>query len=175
MPLDSAFRRALAICPVLQPAAAVTKLDRGWIAYQRYFLGKWRRAFAAKQAAFPRRLSLVGTLTDYFVARHTPYRDADEYYGHDTLGTDLLGRLRIPTRMLATDDDPVVPIEHARALAAAPGGGDVVSIVARGGHCGFIEDLSLRSALDGYVVTYLGSDAGAVHGDSVLEVRARPG
>lgn len=162
--LDGTFRRTLAVCPVLDPAAAVHELDRGWVMYQRYFMGKWRRAFAAKQAAFPerynftdaRRLSLVSTLTDYFVPRHTPYRNADEYYGHYTLGSDLLPRLRMPTRILATVDDPVVPVAHARALAAAPGGSDVVSIVSHGGHCGFLADLSLRSALDDYVVGWFG-------------------
>lgn len=164
--ISSTFGNALAVCPVLDPAAAVTALDRGWIGYQRYFLGKWRRAFDAKQAVFPHRydfrdaraLSLVGTLTDYFVARHTEFRDADEYYAHYTLGPELIRRLRMPVRILATEDDPVVPVANARALAGAPGGRDVVSIVPHGGHCGFLEDLTLRSALDSFLVAWFGGD-----------------
>jgi uncharacterized protein len=166
--ISPAFGNAMAVCPVLDPASAVTALDRGWIAYQRYFLGKWRRAFEAKQAVFPhrydfrdaRRLSLVSTLTDYFITRHTPFRDAADYYSRYSLGPDLVGRLRMPVRILATEDDPVVPVAHARALARAPGGRDVVSIVPHGGHCGFLEDLRLRSALDRFVVAWFsGGDA----------------
>lgn len=158
---SAGFRSALAVCPVLDPAAAVIELDRGPAVYRQYFLGKWRRAFAAKEAAFPdryefamaRRLSLVSTLTDYFVARHTPYRDADEYYGHYTLSRELFGALRLPVRILATEDDPVVPAAHARALLDADAGG-VVTLTRHGGHCGFIQDFRLSSALDDYAVGY---------------------
>jgi len=158
------FRTALAVCPVLEPAAAVHELDRGWAAYRHYFLGKWRRAFAEKEAAFPdrydfseaRRLSLVSTLTDYFVSRHTPYRDAREYYDRYTVGADLGARLRMPVRVLAAEDDPVVPAEHARRLRAADGA-DFVTLVRQGGHCGFIEDLQLTSALDRYATAFFAS------------------
>lgn len=158
------FRTALAVCPVLDPGAAVYELDRGWAAYRHYFLGKWRRAFAEKQAAFPhlydfsdaRRLSLVSTLTDYFVSRHTPYRDAPEYYAQYTLADDLGAHLRMPVRVLAAEDDPVVPAEHARRLLARHGA-DVVTLVRHGGHCGFIEDLRLTSALDRYATDFFAS------------------
>ncbi|MAT84979.1 MAG: alpha/beta hydrolase [Gammaproteobacteria bacterium] len=162
--LAPAFRSTLAVCPVLDPETSVHELDRGWAAYRLYFLGKWRRAFAEKQAVFPdrydftdaRRLSMVSTLTDYFVARHTPFRDAREYYGHYTLTPDFLGRFRMPVRILATEDDPVLPAEHARRLLAAAGG-EVVTLVRHGGHCGFIEDWQLRSALDDYAVRFFAS------------------
>ncbi|MEQ8858094.1 MAG: alpha/beta fold hydrolase [Pseudomonadales bacterium] len=155
------FRSVLAVCPVLDPGAAVTELDRGRAVYRHYFLRKWRRAFVDKEAAFPdrydfaaiRRLSLVSTLTDYFVSRHTPYRDADEYYSHYTLTRDLSGSLRLPVRILATEDDPVVPAAHARALLEADGA-DFVTLTRHGGHCGFIEDLRLSSALDAYATGY---------------------
>lgn len=162
--LTAEFRAALAVCPVLEPAAAVHELDRGWAAYRHYFLGKWRRAFAEKEAAFPhlydfsaaRKLSLVSTLTDYFVSRHTPYRDAAEYYAQYTLGADFGTRLRMPVRVLATEDDPVVPAEHARRLQASDGA-DFVTLVRHGGHCGFIEDLRLTSALDRYATGFFAS------------------
>lgn len=164
--LAPAFGRALAVCPVLDPGAAVAALDAGWVAYRRYFLGKWRRAFLEKQAAFPERydfaeamaLSRVATLTDYFIARHTPFRDAADYYRHYTLGPELLTALRIPVRIVASEDDPVVPARHARALAAADGG--VVALARHGGHCGFIENFRLDSALDRYAVDYFSGSFG---------------
>lgn len=158
--LSPLFGRALAVCPVLDPAEAVTELDRGWFAYRQYFLGKWRRSLLAKQAAFPDRydfsqaleLTRVSTLTDYFVARHTEFRDAAEYYSHYTLGPDQFRALRMPTRILATEDDPVVPARHARALKLADA--ELVTLSRYGGHCGFIENLRLGSALDRYAVDY---------------------
>lgn len=156
------FRTGLAVCPVLDPAAAVTALDRGWFGYRQYFLGKWRQAFAEKEAAFPerydfagaRRLSLVSTLTDYFVARHTGFRDADDYYSHYTLTAATLNASRIPVRLLVTEDDPVVPVAHARALAGAGGHAGFMTLSRYGGHCAFIQDLRLRSALDPYAVEH---------------------
>lgn len=160
--LAAQYRTSLAICPVLEPAAAVEALDRGWIGYRRYFLNKWRRAFAEKQAAFPqrydfteaRRLSMVSTLTDYFVPRHTEFRTADEYYAHYTLNRQFLGRLRIPARVVAAEDDPVLPAEHARALLGHHDAADVVTLIRHGGHCGFIEDFRLTSAVDTYATRY---------------------
>lgn len=158
--LSAAFRTALAVCPVLDPAAAVDQLDRGFAGYRHYFMHKWRRAFAEKEAAFPeryqfdgvRRLTYVSTLTDYLVTRHTPYRDAGEYYGHYTLTGELTGALRIPVRILATEDDPVVPAAHARALLSSAA--DIVTLTRYGGHCAFIEDLRLGSALDRYAAGF---------------------
>ena len=160
--LSGDFRTALAVCPVLDPAAAVSALDRGWIGYRRYFLGKWRRAFAEKEAAFPerydfagaRRLSMVSTLTDYFVSRHTDFRDADDYYAHYTLGPATLHALRIPVRLLITEDDPVVPVANARALRSATGHDGCFTLTRYGGHCAFIQDLRLRSALDPFAVAH---------------------
>lgn len=155
------FRTALAVCPALDPAAAVANLDRGWIGYQRYFLRKWRRAFVEKQAAFPElydfsdalRLSRVDTLTDYFVSRHTEFQDAREYYGHYTLTEDLVRSLRMPVQILATEDDPVIPADHFRILQKADGA-ELVDLVRHGGHCGFIQDFSLSSALDAHAVKF---------------------
>lgn len=156
------FRSALAVCPVLDPAASVIALDRGWIGYRRYFVGRWRKAFDAKRQAFPERydsavvhrLSLVATVTDYFVSRYTPFRDADEYYSHYTLRREFFRRMRMPVRILSTEDDPVLPAEHARALLGPGGDAEVVTLVSHGGHCGFIQDFRLTSPLEDYAVGY---------------------
>lgn len=158
---SSRFRSALAVCPVLDPEAAVANLDRGWIGYQRYFLGKWRRSFAEKAAAFPgrydftevARLSRVDSVTDWFVSRFTGFRDARDYYRHYTLTRDLSRSLRMPAQILAAEDDPVVPAEHFRVLAAGDGA-DFVRLSRHGGHCAFIQDLRLSSAVDAHAVAY---------------------
>jgi len=158
------FRTALAVCPVLDPAAAVANLDRGWIGYQRYFLGKWRKAFAEKAAAFPgrydfsaaARLSRVDTLTDYFVTRFTEFRDAREYYARYTLTRNLARSLRMPVQILAAEDDPVIPAEHFRMLAASDGA-DFVTLTRHGGHCAFIQDFRLSSPVEAHAVKLFAS------------------
>ncbi len=159
--ISTTFRTALAVCPVMDPAAAVSNLDGGWIAYQRYFLNKWRRAFMEKQAAFPDRydftgalrLSRVDTLTDYFVSRHTEFRDARDYYSHYTVTGRLLSRLRMPVKILAAEDDPVVPAEHFRRLSRSDGA-DLLTLTRHGGHCGYIKDFSLASAVDAHALSH---------------------
>jgi predicted alpha/beta-fold hydrolase len=97
---------------------------------------------------------LVATLTDHFVTRHTPYHDASDYYDRYRLDRAFLSRLRIPVRILATEDDPVLPVEHARALLGGTEAGDVVSLIPFGGHCAFIQDFRLRSALDQFAARH---------------------
>jgi uncharacterized protein len=161
------FRAALAVCPVLDPAASVTALDRGWIGYRQYFVRRWRQAFEAKERAFPgrfefdqaHRLTLVATVTDYFVTRYTPFADADEYYSHYTLRREFFRSLRMPVRILATADDPVLPAEHVRALIGSADA-ELVTLLRYGGHCGFIEDFRLTSPLEAYVAGYLDEHLG---------------
>jgi uncharacterized protein len=161
-------RAALAVCPVLDPAASVVALDSGWTVYRHYFVRRWRRAFEEKRQAFPdlyaftdvHRLGMVATLTDYFVARHTPYADAEEYYSHYTLRREFFRSLRMPVRILATEDDPVLPAEHAKALLGSRPEAELVTLIPHGGHCGFIEDFRLGSPLESYAVRYLAQHLG---------------
>jgi uncharacterized protein len=162
------FKAALAVCPVLDPAAAVTALDRGLFPYRRHFVGKWRRAFEEKRRFFPERyeftdvhrLTMVATITDYFVSRYTPFADAREYYSHYTLGREFFRDLRMPARILATEDDPVLPAEHARALIGGGSGAELVTLLRHGGHCGFIESFDLTSPLEAYAARYLSQQLG---------------
>jgi uncharacterized protein len=162
------LRAALAVCPVLDPSASVVALDTGWAVYRDYFVRRWRRAFEEKREAFPdlypftdvHRLAMVSTLTDYFVSRHTPYATAQEYYSHYTLRREFFRTLRMPVRILATEDDPVLPVEHARALLGSPADAELVALVPHGGHCGFIEDFRLGSPLEAYAVQYLTQHVG---------------
>jgi predicted alpha/beta-fold hydrolase len=155
-----AMRACLAVCPVVDPATSAAALDAGWAPYRWYFVRKWREAFAAKAAAFPgrydfsatRRMDRIGALTDYLVERYTPFANAADYYAHYTLTPARLAPIVMQTRVLATADDPVIPLATVEPLRGANGG--LVELSARGGHCAFIENYGLRSALDAYAVRY---------------------
>ena len=148
---------------VIDPEKAVRAIDSGWVGYRWYFLRKWRQALVEKQGAFPDaydldaalKLPSVAALTDYLVARHLPFVHSREYYQHYTLTGNGLAGLEIPTRILAAADDPVVPIGDVETL---DGSRHLDVVVSRfGGHCGFIEDFRLRSALDWYTPEFFTS------------------
>ncbi len=159
----------LAVCPLIDPVSAVGAIDRGWFGYRGYFLDKWKRALAEKQAAFPDRydfreairLASVASLTDYFVARHSPYRDARDYYARYTITEEMLSRVEMPAEIVATADDPVLPVADLLRLGTSHG--VAVTVAPRGGHCAFLEDLRLRSALPSYAVAFFAKHLGNGH------------
>jgi predicted alpha/beta-fold hydrolase len=156
----------LAICPVVEPGPSARAIDSGWYGYRVYFVRRWRRAFAAKQRAFPAlydlasamRLSSVETLTDYFVERFTPYRDSEDYFGHYSLANDSLEGLDAPARIIAASDDPVIPVDGFDRLPDSPHLD--VTLTRYGGHCGFVESRRLDSRIDRVAVDYFSGQLG---------------
>jgi predicted alpha/beta-fold hydrolase len=159
---DPRLGAVLAICPVVDPAKSVEVLDGGWFGYRWYFLRKWRRALREKQAAFPAiydvegglTLPTIAELTDYFVARYTPFANSTEYYTHYTLTNDDFDGVETPARVVAAADDPVIPVDTVRSLKSQ---GPLDVVVTRfGGHCAYIEDYALGSAVGRHALRYFG-------------------
>lgn len=148
-----------AICPVIDPVDATHNLERNHPIYHRYFVRKWRRSLAEKLRLHPGLddpQELLGrhslsALNDHFVPRHTPYPDAFSYLSAYRLSAGQLAGLRIPTTILATDDDPILPPYQFAALQQT----DLLRIekLRYGGHCGFLQDFRLTSWLDGHLLT----------------------
>lgn len=157
---DPRLRAVLAICPVVDPARSVGKLDTGWIGYRWYFLRKWRRALKEKQAAFPTRydvddaltLPTIGALTNYFVERYTPYRDSDDYYARYTLTNATFEDIDIPMQIVAAADDPVIPVSTVHAIESRDLLG--VSVTRFGGHCAYIGGFGGESVLGSHARRY---------------------
>jgi predicted alpha/beta-fold hydrolase len=157
---SAGFSTCLAICPVLDPETSAAAIDEGWFAYRLYFVRKFAKSFAEKQAAFPDRyefsavrgMDSIGALTDYLVERYTPFATASEYYSHYTLTADKLARIEMDVRVLSAFDDPVIPSATLEPFRVLPAGSFDLSPV--GGHCGFIENYRLRSALGSYAARY---------------------
>ena len=144
----------VAVCPVLKPHATMRALEEGLWVYRRYFLNRWRRSLRAKAASFPdlydfgdlRRFRTLTATTDFFVRRYTRFTDLDAYLlGYDITGA-ALAELAVPSRVIAAADDPVIPIEDLDDLAAPRALS--VTVLPRGGHCGFLESYGLKSWLD---------------------------
>ncbi len=148
----------VAICPVLHPPSTLDALDKGFWLYQKYFIRKWKRSLALKSKLFPndydfsdkRLYENLEIMTDYFVKHHTRYPDLDTYLNGYSITGDVLKGLQIPSHIISSRDDPVIPfndienIHGSKHLTIVP--------VDFGGHCGFIKDYRLRSWVDEKIV-----------------------
>ncbi len=152
-----ALNYALAVCPVISPAAGLFGLERGPWFYESYFLHKWRGSLRRKQNLFPERdwfsaAELGGNLrelTHALVLRHTGFDSLDAYLDGYSIAGDRLRNLRVPATILTAADDPVIPVQDFLSLQLPPL--VELDIAEHGGHCGFINDLSLRSFTDDYI------------------------
>ena len=151
----------VAVSPAIDPHHVLDVLERGARFYERHFVRKWSRSLRRKERLFPRRYDFrdwlrLGNLRDqtrYLVQHHTEFAELDDYlHGYSIAGSRLSG-LSIPSTIVTASDDPIVPIEDVRRLE--PPGCLEVEVQEHGGHCGFIEGLTLRSWIDKRVASIL--------------------
>jgi predicted alpha/beta-fold hydrolase len=146
----------VAVCPVLDPKETLTALDSGFPVYRAYYIRKWKRSLMRKKAVFPdiydfsdlQSFSSLTKMTDYFVRHYTDYPDLETYLNGYTLTGDWLARLKVPSRILLVDDDPIIPIREIEDMTIP--GNVKVERSPYGGHCGFISGYRLQSWLDDY-------------------------
>jgi predicted alpha/beta-fold hydrolase len=150
------IERVVAVCPVLDPKETLAALDVGFPVYRAYYIRKWRRSLMRKKAAFPDLYDFsdltsyrsLTQMTDYFVQKYTDFGNLDTYLNGYALTGDRLANLKVPSRILLVEDDPIIP---ARTLekVARPGSLQIEKSP-YGGHCGFISGYRLQSWLDDY-------------------------
>ena len=146
-----------AVCPVLDPAATMAAMERGWRVYLHHFERKWRHSLQRKRALFPRvhdfddRTLHLGMreLTEWLVQRHTDFGTLDNYFDGYSIAGDRLASLQVPAHLLMAADDPVIPVADFHALSLPPGAR--LEIAAQGGHCGFL----LGAGLDGFAEAWV--------------------
>ncbi len=144
--------RAVAVCPLLDPAVTMTRMEQGLPFYIRYFERQWRDSLRRKRDTFPdyydfddRILRLrMRELTRWMVERHTDFDTLDDYFNGYSIAGDRLAGLDVPVDLLTSGDDPVIPVDEFRALRLPETA--AIEIASWGGHCGFLES----ARLDGY-------------------------
>jgi predicted alpha/beta-fold hydrolase len=144
------LRNIIAISPVLDPVKATCAIDGGFFVYRDYFVRKWKRSLSLKQQLFPdlydfsdvMALKSCMAITERAIPRYTPYRDVFEYFRTYTLTGADFSRLAVPVTILASEDDPVIPVDDFRFLK---GEGRLRLVIERfGGHCGFLQNWRLK-------------------------------
>jgi len=139
------------VCPAINPGATLLALDRGPKLFHKYFMEKWHRTLRAKAAAWPGKydftdiwpLTSFSDITARFVERYTEFGALEKYLAAYTLVPEMLEATPAPLAIITAQDDPVVPFADFEGLKDRDG---LRFIAPRfGGHCGFVENLRLRS------------------------------
>ena len=155
--------RIVAVCPVIDPVHTLIRLEEGWALYRRYFVWKWQRSLAKKQAAWPdlydlrevRRMGDIRRMTDHLARVHGGFPSLDAYLRGYAVTDRALEPLAVPTRIIAAADDPIIPAADLARLSAPPA--LEISRTAQGGHCGYFDLAAGGSWLEREVGTTLQS------------------
>lgn len=159
-----AVRKAVAICPVLDPATTLEALENGLWIYRHYFIRKWARSLARKSAAFPGRYDFSSLLaergltrmTERLVLAYTGFASMADYLRGYALVYGVLDGLQVPCRLITALDDPIIPAKDLGRLPSSPL--LRVTPTPHGGHCGFLETLDGRAWVDTEILHELQKD-----------------
>ena len=161
------LQHVAAVCPVLDPAHTMQKMEQGMPLYLHYFENKWRASLQRKRKLFPERhmfddatLKLhMRQLTEWLVQRHTDFGSLDAYFDGYSIAGDRLAHLQVKADILMSADDPVIPIEDFHALVLPRTA--KLEIARWGGHCGFLEHVHMDGFSESWVAERLADDAAA--------------
>jgi predicted alpha/beta-fold hydrolase len=140
------LRGVCGVCPTLDLAACVDAIERpeNWL-YQLRFVRDLKSRMRRKAKLFPGQfelngLSRVRTLREFDDAITAPcsgYRGAADYYERAS-AMRVVHRIAVPTLILTSKDDPVVPFESFGGPEIAGNSKIRVAAAEFGGHCAFI-------------------------------------
>lgn len=160
--------QTVAVCPVLDPAVTMERLENGWLAYREYFKRKWRGSLLKKAEIFPElydfqnlhALRTLTAMTEHFVAQHTPYADLPSYFAGYAITGERLKNLSVPSQILTSEDDPIIPARDLPRLARPEA--LTITVTRFGGHCGFVENLHGPSWTDRQILRLFETARGRV-------------
>lgn len=159
--------RVIAVSPVLEPLDTLIALESAVPGYELYFVRKWRRSLDKKQAAWPDSydFSDVGDMrglremTEKLVLRYSEFTSLESYLNGYAITGERLATLEVPSHILTSVDDPMIPVGGLARLARPAA--LTVTVTRYGGHCGFIEKLHDLTWVERRILGYLeGNQAG---------------
>jgi predicted alpha/beta-fold hydrolase len=148
------LRAVAAVCPPIDLDGCATHIDhpRSWI-YRQHLLNGLKRMYAgiaARRSVAAARLREVRAIKtirrwdDVVVAPRYGFADAADYYRQVGVGP-LLGGVEVPSLVVASEWDPMVPARTVRPWLEAASGAVEVRWLARAGHVGFPSDVVVMS------------------------------
>ncbi|MFT5718365.1 MAG: putative alpha/beta-fold hydrolase [Oleiphilaceae bacterium] len=148
---DLKLTKVIAISPVIEPINTMIALEKGAFVYRTYFMRKWRKSLKLKHQIYPEKVAIeevnssrdLMALTEMLVEQHTEFNSVDDYFHSYALTGSALSSIEVPTLIITSKDDPVIPINDFYKIKASPN--VTISIQTYGGHCGFIKDYKLNS------------------------------
>ncbi|MFK7732474.1 MAG: YheT family hydrolase [Pseudomonadales bacterium] len=151
---NTRFSAIAAVCPVINPECAMATISTAMWVYPWYFVKKWKRSLRKKLTHFPElgfaseleRARNLDDLNKFFVPKHTPYQQLNDYFRAYSVAGERLASVSVPTHIIHAADDPVV--SAADLQQASRKGTLSVEITAHGGHCGFLKNYQLHSWVD---------------------------
>lgn len=146
--------KVVAVCPVLDPWRTMRELERGSQIYHKYFVHRWKRSLKIKLEHFPElgygdSLLEMETLADmnaYFVPNYTDFDEPKTYYEAYALTGDTLAELRIPSHLILSQDDPMIPCDDLDRIAKPEA--LQIETPQYGGHCGFLMNWRMEGWID---------------------------
>ncbi len=152
------LRQVVSVCPVIDPAKALQAMEEGNWFYEHYFERKWKRSLAIKRRCFPElyagddwsQLATIRERTHYLATHYAGFEDSEAYYDGYSIAGNRLINLKIPSTILTSADDPVVPVEDFLQL---PDLAQLEILISpHGGHCGFLQNWKLDSMAEDLVL-----------------------
>ncbi|HEX8118007.1 MAG TPA: hypothetical protein VF521_12110, partial [Pyrinomonadaceae bacterium] len=86
-----------------------------------------------------RRVRTIREFDEHITAPHGGYRDASDYYAR-TSSRPVLKDIRVPTLIIHSADDPLIPAEPFLDESIADNPDVLLVLTPRGGHVGFLSD-----------------------------------
>lgn len=152
------LRQVIAVCPVISPSNTLKAMEDGPRGYESYFIRKWAKSIRVKQALFPdtceyeewHKLGNLRERTGYLATRHYEFESLDQYFDGYSVAGDRLKAISIPTTILTSADDMVVPVSDFMDL---PENDHIELLITRyGGHCAFLKNWKMESMADDVIV-----------------------
>ncbi len=151
--IPDAFEYVFSVCPPLVPKRSLEAIEVAPWFYQAYFLRKWTASLRLKEKLFPEHFNFsswkglnLRALTEALILEHTEYSTFDAYLDGYCVGFDRLKALTIPTLLIASVDDPVIPVGDFYTLERPDS--MALEILETGGHCGFLLNAKLESYIE---------------------------
>ncbi len=152
------LHQAIAVCPVLHPPTTMDYLNEGFFIYEKYFVKKWKKSLFKKLEHYNHydygdRLKSLRTLDEmnkFFVSAYTDFPTRNAYFEAYAIIGDYLKDLAIPTTIISSADDPMIPPHLFSELY--PSSFLTIEIEQYGGHCAFIKNWKFESWISERIV-----------------------